>query len=172
MQSVVLFYVLIIAEQWKSGWRFTVKIPIHSNIYRLQQKPGIQFASVLVFFSLSVSGLTLVGVRLPHNSCGEKLGSSHRPRLVSGPGANTCLYYSQRACDASSHSFTRLPVWWWQLPTHLFTVGPHFLFLLFVTVPAKGTFCSTSRMTRCDYQYPVRLTKRRRRRKSTWIIHY
>lgn len=84
-----------VKEIAKSGWRFTVKIFIRFNINRLQEKPGVYIASVLVRFSLSVSGLTLVGVHLPHNSCGKKLGSSHLPRLVSGPSANTCRYYSE-----------------------------------------------------------------------------
>lgn len=44
---------------------------------------------------------------------------------------NTCRADSLKSCDASSqsHSLTQLPVWWWQLPTHLFTVGSHFLYL-------------------------------------------
>lgn len=71
-------------------------------------------------------------VNLPHDSCRSTLTppTSHAllwvGREVSG---NTCRDYSLTNCDASSpgHSLTWLPVGWWQLPTHLFTMGWHFL---------------------------------------------
>lgn len=56
MQSVFLFYLLIITEQWKRLQRatggFTVKIPIGSSINHLQEKPGIQFFKCFSTFLL------------------------------------------------------------------------------------------------------------------------
>lgn len=72
-------------------------------------------------------------------------------------------------CDVSSHSLSRLPVCWWQLPTHLFTIGSHFRLL--VPANVKGTFCSGGRMTSSDYRYPVRRTVKQQRQKRACIIH-
>lgn len=115
-----------------TSWIFSeILIDPTSTAYRKNQdfRAWVRLVKLL----LSVSGVTLEGLASPTIPAVNSLAppTSHALLWVGRRlNGNTCRYYSLVSSDASSrrHSFTRLPVWWWQLPTHLFTKRSHFLF--------------------------------------------
>lgn len=115
-------------ENLKRGWLFPEKILIYVTFTAYRTKKEFRSRVCLVRFLLSVSGVTPEGLASPTIPEVSSLTppTSHALWVGWRLSRNACRYYSPRSCDVSSRSLTRLPVWW-QLPTHLFTVGSHFL---------------------------------------------